>query len=160
MVEPHTVVPSFRPVKSNVVPEGTATADSTMVEQAVLDLLADEAPLDPEKVQLVALSANCGAAVTWALAGSGSACTAAAPKSPKMQNLVLATMMNRKALSENSVKETIVRQIEFPRNRQPLLYPYFSRMHLASSREISQPFSSCGKYCSVQCMFKADRYVR
>lgn len=78
-----TVVPSFRPVKSKVVPDGTATADSTMVEQAVFDLLAEEAPLDPEKVQVVALSFNLAGAVTWGAAGSGRA-FAMAPRRPRM----------------------------------------------------------------------------
>ena len=39
------------PVKSRVVPDGTATLERTMVAQEVLDLLAAEAPDDPEKVQ-------------------------------------------------------------------------------------------------------------
>lgn len=68
------------PVKSSVVPDGTATAESTIVAQAVFDLLADDAPLDPEKVQLVARCSNFGAAVTWAFAGSGRAWAATAPK--------------------------------------------------------------------------------
>ena len=38
-----------------MVPEGTASADRTMVEQEVLDLLASEAPEEPEKVHIVAL---------------------------------------------------------------------------------------------------------
>jgi hypothetical protein len=61
-----TVVPSFKPVRSRVVPEGTASADRMMVEHDVLDLLASEAPEEPEKVQVVALfsrSARLGPAV-------------------------------------------------------------------------------------------------
>lgn len=67
-----TVVPLVRPVKSNVVPDGTAKAERMMVEQEVLDLLADEAPADPEKVQVVARLARSGAAVG---AGAGAANT-------------------------------------------------------------------------------------
>ena len=37
------------------MPEGTATAERTMVEQDFWDLLAEDAPFAPEKVQLVAL---------------------------------------------------------------------------------------------------------
>jgi hypothetical protein len=54
-----------------------------MVEQAVFDLLAEEAPLDPEKVQVVALSFNLAGAVTWGAAGSGRA-FAMAPRRPRM----------------------------------------------------------------------------
>lgn len=52
-----------KPVKSSVTPDGTATDDKTMVEQDVLDLLARDAPLEPEKVQVVALLSRLGAAV-------------------------------------------------------------------------------------------------
>lgn len=58
-----TVVPLSRPVKSRVTPEGTATAERMMVEQEVFDLLANEAPLEPEKVHVVALFWMSGAAV-------------------------------------------------------------------------------------------------
>jgi hypothetical protein len=43
-----------------VVPEGTATAERTMVEHDFWDLLAEAAPFDPEKVQLVALLTSPG----------------------------------------------------------------------------------------------------
>lgn len=58
--------------RSSVVPEGTATAESTMVEHDFCDLLANDAPLLPEKVQLVALftRAASGAGV---ITGAGSA---------------------------------------------------------------------------------------
>jgi hypothetical protein len=46
-----TSVPELSPVKSRVVPEGTATLERTIVAQEVLDLLASAAPDDPEKVQ-------------------------------------------------------------------------------------------------------------
>jgi hypothetical protein len=58
-----TLVPLFRPVRSRVTPDGTAGADSTIVEHDAFDLLADEYPPDPEKVQVVALLSRFGAAV-------------------------------------------------------------------------------------------------
>lgn len=67
-----TVVPLVRPVRSNVVPDGTAKADKMIVEQEVFDLLAEEAPPEPEKVQVVARLARSGAAVG---AGAGAANT-------------------------------------------------------------------------------------
>ena len=67
-----TWVPELRPVRSRVLPEGTARALRTMVEQEVLDLLADEAPPEPEKVHVVARSSRFGAAV-----GAGAAAGAA-----------------------------------------------------------------------------------
>jgi hypothetical protein len=45
-------VPEASPVKSRVVPEGTATSERTMVAQEDFDLLADAAPLLPENVQV------------------------------------------------------------------------------------------------------------
>lgn len=45
-------MPKVSPVRSRVVPEGTATLLRTMVAHEVLDLLAAEAPEDPEKVQV------------------------------------------------------------------------------------------------------------
>jgi hypothetical protein len=47
-----TDVPSFRSDRSSVVPDGTATFDSTMVAQEPCDLDAEDAPLEPENVQL------------------------------------------------------------------------------------------------------------
>ncbi len=67
-----TLVPFFRPVRSRVTPDGTASADSTIVEHEVFDLLADKYPPDPEKVQVVALLSRSGAAVG---AGAGTAST-------------------------------------------------------------------------------------
>lgn len=43
-----------------MVPEGTVMPDRTMVEHDDWDLLAEAAPLDPVKVQLVALLASSG----------------------------------------------------------------------------------------------------
>lgn len=59
-----TWVLSFNPVKSRVVPEGTATLERTIVAQEVLDLLAEAAPFEPEKVQLAARSSMLAALVT------------------------------------------------------------------------------------------------
>lgn len=58
-----TVVPLFSPVRSRVVPAGTATEDKTIVEQEVLDLMADAAPLEPEKVQVEDRRSSADAAV-------------------------------------------------------------------------------------------------
>lgn len=62
-----TVVSSASLLRSRVVPDGTATLESTIVEQAVCDLLAEAAPLEPEKVHVVARLAKLGACV---MAGS------------------------------------------------------------------------------------------
>ena len=67
----------MRPVKSKVVPDGTATAEIMIVEQEVLDLLAEEAPPDPENVQVVARLLISGAAV-----GSGNAAAIAMAAPP------------------------------------------------------------------------------
>lgn len=66
-----TVVSSGRLERSSVVPEGTATAESTMVEHDFCDLLASDAPLLPEKVQLVALFTR-AASGGGVIAGAGS----------------------------------------------------------------------------------------
>jgi hypothetical protein len=79
-----TVVPSFKSVRSRVTPDGTASAERMMVEHEVFDLLADEAPPDPEKVHVVALFSRSGAAVG---AGAGAASTwliAARPRSKEI----------------------------------------------------------------------------
>lgn len=55
------------------MPDGTATSDRTIVEQDVLDLLADEAPSDPEKVQVVALSSSFGGGVGAGASVAGTA---------------------------------------------------------------------------------------
>lgn len=54
------MVSSGKSDRFNVVPDGTATADKTIVEHDFCDLLAREAPLLPEKVQLVALLTRAG----------------------------------------------------------------------------------------------------
>ena len=69
-------------MRSNVTPDGTATADKMMVEQEVLDLLAREAPDEPEKVQVVARLARSGAAV-GAGAAAGAARTEVIAERPK-----------------------------------------------------------------------------
>lgn len=48
------MVSSSRLERSSVTPEGTVSADKTIVAQSAWDTLASEYPLDPEKVQLVA----------------------------------------------------------------------------------------------------------
>lgn len=77
-----TVVPSLRPVKSKVVPEGTARAERMMVEHEVFDLLAEDAPPDPENVQVVARLARSGAAVG---SGTGEASTRAAAVNARIE---------------------------------------------------------------------------
>lgn len=76
---PLTVVSSSRSERSSVTPEGTVSADKTMVAQSFWDTLASEYPSDPEKVQLVArlplASAKSGAGVGR---GAGTAKTEAA----------------------------------------------------------------------------------
>jgi hypothetical protein len=67
--EGSTVVSSARSLRSRVVPEGTASADSTIVAQAFCEALAEAAPLEPEKVQLVARLARVGEAVIIGSAG-------------------------------------------------------------------------------------------
>jgi hypothetical protein len=78
-----TCVPDFNPVKSSVTPDGTAIAERIIVEQEVFDLLAEEAPPEPENVQVVARLARSGAAVgTGAGAGAGTAKTLATAERP------------------------------------------------------------------------------
>jgi hypothetical protein len=67
----------LRPVKSKVVQDGTLTAEIMIVEQEVLYLLAEEAPADPENVQVVARLLISGAAV-----GSGNAAAIAMVAAP------------------------------------------------------------------------------
>ena len=49
-----TLVPLFSPVRSRVVPAGTATEDKVMVVHEALDLIAEAAPVEPEKVHVAA----------------------------------------------------------------------------------------------------------
>lgn len=72
-----TLVPLVRPVRSNRVPEGTARADRTMVEQEVFDLLTEAAPPDPGNLQVVARLSRSGAAV-----GAGAGAAETNPLSP------------------------------------------------------------------------------
>jgi len=69
-------VPLLRSVKSSVTPDGTATSERTIVEQDVFDLLAEEAPLSPENVQVVERLSRLAAGVTIG-AATGLAITAA-----------------------------------------------------------------------------------
>lgn len=55
------------------MPEGTATAESTMVEHDFCDTLAKDAPFEPENVQLVARLASSGAGAGVMAAAWGSA---------------------------------------------------------------------------------------
>jgi hypothetical protein len=81
-------VPELRPVRSRITPEGTATEDKMIVEQDVLDLLADEAPPDPEKVQVVALFSISGPAVgSGAAAGAARAREAAPAMTPAIKTV-------------------------------------------------------------------------
>jgi hypothetical protein len=90
-----TVVPLLSPVRSRVVPAGTATLFKVMVEQDFLFLMAFAAPLEPEKVQ-----ASRGArrekprtSVSGTMAGA--AFTAAAPSRPMRQSLRLEAMIKK-----------------------------------------------------------------
>lgn len=87
-----TLVPELRPVRSNVVPEGTASADRMMVEQEVLDLLADEAPPEPEKVQVVARLSRSGAAVGAGAAGAAETKADKPPKRKQAESLTIFSM--------------------------------------------------------------------
>lgn len=75
------------------MPDGTASADNTMVEQEVLDLLADEAPPEPEKVQVVARLSRSGAAVgAGAAAGRAEAKTDNPPRRRQIECLTIFKM--------------------------------------------------------------------
>lgn len=75
------------------MPDGTASADRMMVEQEVLDLLADEAPPEPEKVQVVARLSRSGAAVgAGAAAGRAEAKAESPPKRRQAENLTIFRM--------------------------------------------------------------------
>lgn len=107
----HTCVPLVRSVRSSVTPEGTATLDKTMVEQDVLDLLAEDAPLEPEKVQVVALLSRSGAAV-----GKGAAAGAATARVEQMM-AVKATAPRTWTMMDCS--HLLIRdQIQLKRNRE------------------------------------------
>jgi hypothetical protein len=87
------VVPFFNPVRSRVVPAGTATEDKTIVEQEVLELIAEAAPLEPEKVQVEARSSRVDVAMTSSSGTvSGIAWTAATPSKPTRASLRLGTI--------------------------------------------------------------------
>jgi len=74
-------VPEVRPVRSRVVPDGTATLLRTIVAQEALDFEAKEAPVDPEKVQ-DALFSRLGGAVGAGAAGAADTRDAVKAKRP------------------------------------------------------------------------------
>lgn len=90
-----TFVPELRPVKSSVVPDGTATFDKMMVEHEVLDLLAEAAPLEPENVHEAARFSSVAGAVT---AGAGAANATeektASPARPMKERMVMRMKMS------------------------------------------------------------------
>jgi len=94
-----TFVPELRPVKSSVVPEGTATFDKTMVEHEFLDLLAEAAPLEPENVHEVARFSSVAGAVT---AGAGAASATeektASPARPMKEHMVTRRKCSKREL--------------------------------------------------------------
>jgi hypothetical protein len=63
-----TFVPDFKPVRSRVVPAGTATLFKVMLEQDALFLSASAAPVEPVKVHVALVSSvlTAGAAATRA----------------------------------------------------------------------------------------------
>lgn len=82
-----TVVSSGKLLRSRVFPEGTATFDKMIVEQDFCETLAEDAPLEPEKVQLVALLSSkfgagvmAGSATGFAMAQAVSAASTTEPK--------------------------------------------------------------------------------
>ena len=79
-----TCVPEDRPVRSRTRPDGTTRPLRTIVAQDALDLLAAEAPEDPEKVH-EALLARSGAAVGDGVgtAAGAAATSEVAARSPK-----------------------------------------------------------------------------
>ena len=102
-VEVRTEVPEFNPVRSRVTPDGTAKADKTMVAQDFFDLLASEAPLEPEKVQVVALLERSGAAVG---SGAGRARTEASAESTMTSERVTMTIDQLARKQESYEKES------------------------------------------------------
>jgi hypothetical protein len=91
-----TVVPEVRSVRSRITPDGTAMLERIIVAQDALDLLAAEAPEEPEKVHEARLE-RFGAAVG---AGAGTAAGAAATsevvaRSPKRtESWTISTKLN------------------------------------------------------------------
>lgn len=84
----------FSPVRSRVVPAGTATFDRVIVEQDFLDLIADAAPFEPENVQEDDLRSRAEATDGWISGVAGTAWTEAAPRRATRQSLRLGTMMD------------------------------------------------------------------
>lgn len=116
-----TVVPSFRSLRSSVTPEGTATFDNTIVAHDFCDLLAEDAPFEPEKVQVVARSSNFGPCVIEGAEGTTKACTQAeAAKAPKRSEaLVIIEMGFNKCLAELFDRRCLVNRLfHFPRENK------------------------------------------
>jgi hypothetical protein len=88
-------VPELRPVRSRVTPEGTATDDMMIVEHEILDLLADDAPPDPEKVHVVALFSRFGAAVGAGVAAGAASAKGIVPRITLAMEVVKLTMLKR-----------------------------------------------------------------
>ena len=96
-----TAVLSFRFDRSKVVPDGTATLDRIMVEHDACDLLADDAPFEPEKVQVVALFARAAAGSGGGvMAGAGWATGEAITNAPKAASRVQVRSMMAKEYSQ------------------------------------------------------------
>jgi hypothetical protein len=68
------------------VPDGTATSDRIIVEHDACDLLADDAPLEPEKVQVVALFARAAGSGGAVMAGAGWATGEANANAPRAES--------------------------------------------------------------------------
>jgi hypothetical protein len=91
-----TAVLSFRLDRSKVVPDGTATLERIMVEHDACDLLADDAPLEPEKVQVVALFAIAAGSGGGVMAGAGWATGEANTNPPNAASRVQVRSMTAK----------------------------------------------------------------
>ena len=90
-----TVVPELSPVRSRVVPAGTATLFRVMVEQDFLLLMAFAAPLEPEKVREARGARREELRISASGAIAGAAFTAAAPRRPMRQSFRLEFMINK-----------------------------------------------------------------
>jgi hypothetical protein len=82
------------------VPDGTATLERTIVAQDFCDLLAEAAPVEPEKVQLVARLAR-AASGAGVMAGPGAATGLATTEAAKHET-------NKPRDRETMVKERLV----------------------------------------------------
>lgn len=89
-----TLVPDFSPVRSRVVPAGTATLLRVMVEQEALFLMAWAAPVEPEKVQ------EARGTRAFASGATGAALTAAALSRPNRPSLIAEPMMKKERMKK------------------------------------------------------------